>query len=317
MPIFGVFIPDEPTLHVDALNAFVDGMQRLGLTYEIFPLESGYRPCDIAVTFGVAKNKTPRGRAIGTLLAKHNEGHKHPANTESRHLVIERGFIHRDRYFMVGWGGLNGRANYFNAKSPADRWEELGVSLSPWRQTGKHIVVCGQVPWDASVQHTDHVRWCRETIQTLVSITDRAIHFRPHPLQPSAIDVSDLPVKVSLGVSLQDDLQDAWAVVTFNSNAGVEATLAGVPAFVADEGGMGYAILNKDLQLIEAPCMPDRHQWLCNLAYTQWTLDEIGLGLAMRHLWTSRLPLWGRARMAFAKAFSRKPKPGKRLRSAA
>lgn len=312
MSIFGVFIPDDPALHVDALDAFVKGMQYLGLKYRIYPLQNGYQPCDIAVTFGVAKKKTPRGRAISRLLTDHFEMHKNCSSKLGRHLVIERGFIHRDRYFMVGWEGLNGRANYLNDQSPADRWEELGVSLSPWRETGRHIVLCGQVPWDASVQHTDHAQWCRETVERLGTLTDRVIRFRPHPLQPDAIDVSNLPVQVSLEVSLQEDLQDAWAVVTFNSNAGVEATLAGVPAFVADEGGMGYSLLNKDLRLIESPCMPDRRQWLCDLAYTQWTLGEIASGQAMRHLWTSRLPLLGRAKLAIVNALSGKRMPGKR-----
>lgn len=317
MSLFGVFIPDDPAMHVDALDALVQGMQCLGLKYRVFPLQCGYQPCDVAITFGVAKKRTPRGRAIGTVLAEHSARHEHHPGRIGRHIVIERGFIHRERYFMVGWGGLNGRANYLNAGSPADRWEELGISLSPWRKTGKHIVLCGQVPWDASVQHTDHVQWCRQTIQRLGSLTNRGIRFRPHPLQPEAVDVSNLPVQISLGVDLQEDLEDAWAVVTFNSNAGVEATLAGVPAFVADAGGMGYSILNKDLQLIESPCTPDRHQWLCNLAYTQWTLGEIASGQAMQHLWTSRLPLLSRAKLAFSNVLAGKKIFSGRSRTAA
>jgi hypothetical protein len=204
-------------------------------------------------------------------------------------LVIERGFLHREEYFMVGWGGLNGRANYFNQRCNRKRWEQLGIKLAPWRTTGEHIVLCGQVPWDASVQHTDHANWCRETATKLSELTDRPIRFRPHPLQPTAIDMTDYPVEVSRKATLAEDLIGAWAVVTYNSNAGVEATIAGIPAFASDIGAMGYSILNHDLAQINSPATPDRRQWLWNLAFTQWTCEEMSRGLTIEHLWCKRV----------------------------
>jgi hypothetical protein len=200
-------------------------------------------------------------------------------------MVIERGFIHRERYFMVGWGGLNGRADFRNADSPANRFQQLQVKVAPWRTKGDHIVLCGQIPWDAAVQDSDHIAWCRNTASLLARLSSRRILFRPHPLQPDAVDMSKLPVKISRSPSLQQDMVNAWAVVTYNSNAGVEATLAGIPAFVADRGAMGYPILNRELADIESPRMPDRQQWLADLAYTQWTLDEMAMGKAIYHLY--------------------------------
>lgn len=107
-------------------------------------------------------------------------------------------------------------------------------------------------------------------------------------MQPTAIDLEGCPVTISQNPALADDLTGAWAVVAFNSNAGVEATLAGIPAFAADPGAMGYSILNHDLSTIESPAMPDRTGWLYDLAYTQWTLDEIAAGMAIEHLWNKR-----------------------------
>lgn len=284
MTLFSVLVPEEPEMHIETLQAFVCGIQRCDLPCRVTDLADGYQPCDVLVTFGVAKERTPRGRAIGEAIEAHQARH----GDEAKHLVIERGFIHRDRYFMVGWGGLNGRADFRNAASPGDRWRALGVPIAPWRKTGRHIVLCGQVPWDASVQHYDHVAWCRDTASTLSKLTDRPIRFRPHPLQPEAVDMSGLPVTVSTAESLQDDMRGAWAVVTFNSNAGVEATLAGVPAFAADEGAMGYSILNKDLNCIESPLKPSRRRWCFDLAYTQWTSAEMAAGLPIMHLWHER-----------------------------
>lgn len=280
MPRFGLFVPESPELHVNALSAIAKGLDACGASFRVYQLNDGYRSCDLAVTFGVAKAITARGRAVGEILAAHQARHGAGMN-----LVMERGFIHRKHYYMLGWGGLNGRADFRNSNSPPDRWLDLDVNLQPWRPHGNHVLVCGQVPWDASVQHTNHAAWCQQTVQTLLETSQRPVRFRPHPLQKDAVDMNGLPVEISQASTLQEDLEDAWAVITFNSNAGVEATLGGVPAFAADRGAMGYSILNKDLSQIEDPCMPDRQQWLYDLAYTQWTLDEIAQGKAIQHLW--------------------------------
>ncbi len=289
MTTFGIFVPDQPDVHRLALHAFALGLEHRSLKYEIHPLAVGYRPCDVLVTFGVAKAATLRGRQIGQLIEQHRARQMVDAAPVGQHLVIERGFLHRDEYYMVGWGGLNGRANYFNQRCSRKRWEKLGIGVAPWRTTGQHIVLCGQVPWDASVQHTDHANWCRETAMKLSALTDRPIRFRPHPLQPTAIDMADCPVEFSTNATLAEDLVDAWAAVTYNSNAGVEATIAGIPAFASDIGAMGYSILNHDIEQINSPATPDRRQWLWNLAYTQWTCEEMARGLAIDHLWCMQM----------------------------
>lgn len=280
MTCFGIFIPSSPAMHVEALEAFAEGLASRGIKYRKLRLEDGYRKCDIAVTFGVGKEITERGRRVGSVL----EAHRLRKGT-GKNIVVERGFIERHRYFMVGWSGLNGRADYRNRNSPSDRWQALKTAVAPWRTDGEHVLLCGQVPWDASVQHTDHVTWCRETAQAILDITNRPVRFRPHPAQPAAVDMADLEVELSNANSLQDDMKNAWAVVTFNSNAGVEATLAGVPAFVADSGAMGYSILNRSLEALCEPAMPERTQWLHDLAYTQWTLNELSRGIPQEHLW--------------------------------
>ncbi len=284
--VFGVFRPNDDSLQATCLEAFVRGLERRKLHHRVYELSEGYQACDVAVTFGVAKRKTVRGRAVGEVL------HQHELRSgPGQNLVIERGFIHRDRYYMVGWGGLNGRADFKNVQCRGDRFRKLGVPVAAWRTSGEHVVLCGQIPWDAAVQDSNHVRWCQETALQISRLTSRPIVFRPHPLQPAAVDMSMAPVKQSTKPTLLEDLANAWAVVTYNSNAGVESALEGIPAFVADRGAMGYSILNHDLTKIETPAMDDRNPWLANLAYTQWTLDEIADGLAIHHLFEKHLPL--------------------------
>ncbi|MEM7559939.1 MAG: hypothetical protein AAF394_12535 [Planctomycetota bacterium] len=312
---FHVYFPDDP-LHVEGLEAVCAGIRSHGLQPTIKGINDVYQPCHVLVTFGVAKDITPRGRAVRELVEAHKQNHLPLPKSgecppvEAAHLVIERGFIRRDEYFMVGWNGLNGRAQYFNRNSRSDRWQNLGTELAPWREEGNHVVLCGQVPWDASVQHTDHRRWCQATASFLVDNSTRPVRFRPHPLQRDAIPMEIPGVELSEAETLTEDLQDAWAVVTFNSNAGVEATLGGVPAFVADAGAMGYGVLCNDLKWINDPPIPQRDQWLCDLAYTQWTLEEIAAGDAFGHLylqqqnWLVRSRYWFRNLPIFRSAMA-------------
>lgn len=274
----GIFIPEEPEMHVHALTAFADGLRRLELEHFTAKLSAGWRPCDVAVTFGIEKAATPRGLHVGEIA-------KAQAAYGGDHLVIERGFIQREHYFMVGWGGLNGRADFCNDTMPSDRRDQLGLNIEPWRSTGRHIVLCGQVPWDASVQHTDHNAWCRHTALDIRRFTDRPIIFRPHPLVPNGtIDMSGTDVIFTKNESLAEDLRNAWCVVTYNSNSAVESAILGIPVFAFDRGSMALPIANRALEHIESPMAPDRQAWLNNLAYTQWTLHEMSLGLPWLHL---------------------------------
>jgi len=276
-PRVGIYIPQEPEMHVEVLEAFATGLEKTQTPFFRASLNDGWKQCDVCVTFGVNKNATTRGQLVGKVLQAHRR-------SGGRSLIIERGFLHREHYFMVGWDGLNGRADYANANSPGDRWAELNIEVRPWRTSGEHIVLSGQVPWDASVQHTDHIRWCQDTAKTLERLTQRPVVFRPHPCQPSAIDMSSTQVRYSRAQTLQEDLQNAWALITFNSNSGVEGAIQGCPVFAFDPGSMASDIANRLLKHIEQPQMPDRTQWLHNLAYTQWTTAEMEQGLAWSHI---------------------------------
>ena len=78
--------------------------------------------------------------------------------------------------------------------------------------------------------------------------------------------------------NFNDALTNAWAVVNWNSNPGVQSVIAGVPAFV---GGTSLAatVGNTSLAMIEHPYRPDRTQWVNDLAWTEWTVEELAQGV--------------------------------------
>lgn len=226
-----------------------------------------YQPSDLAVVWGHRQHAIMQGqRAAGR-----------------RYLVMERGYF-GDRFanYSLGYDGLNGRADFCNAGMPGDRWKLHGPGLKPWREpgTGSVVVVMGQVPGDAALACVNYRRWQEEAV-----VTARAyglpVVFRRHPHKAARIDGTQLRgVKFST-VSLAEDLQRAAVVVTLNSNSGVDAAIAGVPVVTSDVGAMARPV---SAHRVGEIARPPREQWAADLAYAQWTLDEIASGEAWAHI---------------------------------
>lgn len=227
-----------------------------------------YQPSDVAVIFGVYKSKVPLSYPRGHVFRSQRKNNRDV-------IVLETGYINRgdgeNHHYAIGFNGLNGRADFKNKNMPGDRFFTLGVEVKPYR-SGKHIVLCGQVPWDASVDHINMMEWLGDACRLIRMHSGRPVVVRHHPCVSK-------PSRAFL-----EEISDAHAVVTFNSNSAVEAAIDGVPVFAFDEGSMAWAVCNKDFEFIERPWKPDRTQWLNDLAYCQWTPDEMRKGLAWKHL---------------------------------
>lgn len=275
-------------VHDRVLKAFHNGIPvHSGLTAEMRDVHK-YVPSDIAVVFGIRKSKIPLSWPRGEIIQRMRAA-KRPV------VILETGYVKRgdgaNDYYAAGLNGLNGRADFRNKDMALDRWQQLGVTIGPYRANHlsnysampAHILVIGQVPWDASVDHHDHLGWIRSTIAKINAISGKPIIFRPHPLA-QGVNYGLLKGAVISANTLADDLHYCHAVVTFNSNTGVDALLDGIPVFSDDEGSMVRAVSNHDLKDIDHPTEFDRTQWAADLAYTQWTVPEIERGWTWRHL---------------------------------
>ena len=259
-------------VHDRVIKAFYDGCPEEKKLIQGFQ----YEESDVAVIFGVYKSKVriswPRGKVFRQQREKQRDV-----------IVLETGYVNRGdletHHYAAGFNGLNGRADFRNKGMGPERWEALSAHLVPYSR-GEKIILCGQVPHDASVDMHDHKKWIAETAAALRKLTSRPIVFRPHPLFelpcPEGCEFSKLP--------LVTDLKDAHAVVTWNSNSAVEAAIYGKPVFAFDEGSMVWSIANRDLKDINEPKYPERTQWARDLAFTQWTPAEMQKGLAWKHL---------------------------------
>jgi len=200
--------------------------------------------------------------------------------------ILEAGYF-RDRlaYYSLGIGGLNGRADFNNQDRPSDRWLMHGVPRQPWkdRGQGKYVLVIGQVPGDMATRGVNLQQWYDSIIDAIRLHTNLPIYYRAHP-QALRSQPSNGKCLVMPNIDLKDALADAAYVVTYNSNTGVEAAIAGVPVYTQDPGAMAWPIAAHTLESLFNFGFPDRSQWLYNLAYCQWSADELADGTAWGHI---------------------------------
>lgn len=197
-------------------------------------------------------------------------------------IVLEIGNLIRDKSsdgkdpratWKIGINGIN-LPNYFVKGSTSERFNNLGLRLSPWKTSGDHILICSQhersEQW-RTMPSSDV--WVSETIKKIREHSDRPIRIRPHPRFPLRRHFNQYNSVLSHH-PFQSDLNTAWAVVNHCSNPGIESILNGVPSFVSDIS-LAAPVANTDYSMIEQPLRPDRTQWANDLAWTEWKQQEI------------------------------------------
>lgn len=195
-------------------------------------------------------------------------------------LVADFGYLKRvntpeeytQGHWQVGLGGLN-KIPLFAC--PPDRFDALGLDIvEKGGDPNGHVLVCGQVGGDAAhgLSAHDLRQWLRERLEQYPDAV-----FRPHPRGGIAV-----PGYASDHRPLAESLADARLVVTYNSNVGHDALLAGVPVVC----GPGAAY--EDLAGESLPSIEVRREYFHRVAYGQWTAEEMASGEAQA-FWMERL----------------------------
>lgn len=196
-------------------------------------------------------------------------------------LVLERGYLgDRFHWTSIGWNGLNGRATF--PAYPSDfgaRFRRLAVPMQPWRPDGEYVLLVGQVHGDAALQGRNLTPWYVQTAKAAAAEYGLPVRFRPHPLEQRRIGmVRSVPGTEQDVGPLDEALARAAVVVTWNSNTGVDALLAGKPVVALGDGAMALPLAARELG---GQCNPDREAWAHALACKQWSLEEIRSGEAL------------------------------------
>ena len=203
------------------------------------------------------------------------------------------GFLHGDAYF--------GPEENFTGK----RFQDMGLTYSGWKsKTGDKIIIALQLAGDASLRNNDINQWCLDTIKRLRKFTDRAIEIRTHPgvsekgwsnheelfRQLAFMGLNNVKCVNGREVPWQDHLNDAYCVISYTSGLSIDAIIQGIPVIACDEGNFAWSLMNNrvnDIEKLKLPNETDVQQWLYNLAYCQWTPEEMRSGECFRHLQSS------------------------------
>ena len=267
------------TVHIDPKHAhhkeygdlFIAGLAGHGIKANI---QRAFVPteCNIAVIWSRQK----RAQAVIDRQLR----------TGNQVIVLERGYFgdRLNEQTSVCLIGADGNDFFNNENSPSDRFDKHKDLMQPWKPGKEYVLVMGQHPNDRSVESIDERGWVYDQLVALKEAGHKVM-YRPHPSDRGSQRV---PAKVLVDHgALAESLKDAKCVVTFNSNSGVDALLAGIPVIAMDEKSRAYPIAGHDLDYIPKKAAikeTDRAQWISDLAYCQWTKKEISDGKAFAHL---------------------------------
>jgi hypothetical protein len=86
------------------------------------------------------------------------------------------------------------------------------------------------------------------------------------------------------GKGLEAEILNSQVVLGYNTNALVEAVCLGKPVIALSKESMTWDISDTLKNLESLNYQINRTQWLYDMAYTQWTLEEIANGTTWQHL---------------------------------
>ena len=171
----------------------------------------------------------------------------------------------------------------------SDRWDQyFGNSniIEPWRLgKGKNILV---LPPSQATQYLfpKSKLWLDQTVRTIKRYTDKPIIIREKPTQQIISANNQILKRLNFAhaKTIEQELEDAYAVVTYNSGVTVNALLKGIPVF-CDQNNAA-APLSFKMEEMGTYILKDRQPWLHQLVYHQFLTREMLNG----KIWLDLIP---------------------------
>lgn len=237
----------------------------------------GVVDCNIAIFYGL------RGNLMNVYDAYKKEGRTA--------ILVDLGYWNRAEggklsgYHKVTVNNFHPNAYFQKIKHGDNRFKRLGVKIKPRQTSGHSILVAGMSEKAAGVYNYGPQEFEEKIIKNVRGTTVRPIIYRPKPTWLDAKPIKGTifsPPEQSLDVALSKSA----LVITHHSNVAIDAILAGVPCRVLGDG-VGKAVSDVNECFDKEFYFPDdekRQQWLNDISYVQWKVEEIRNGLMWRHL---------------------------------
>jgi len=282
------------------LTRFAYGAKKAGdevfLVDQLAPID-----CDVAVIQGWVNSKQSPHLALRSAVIKHQRKNKNHVIAIDSNLY---GFLEPNdfnKYLRYSVGDVfPDRGYYFDREVDPIRWFSIksnyGFVERNWNVNGQHILVTLQRNGGWSMGDMPVQQWLDDILPKIRAVSDRRIVVRPHPGNIAIVPTIRFPnlknISWSTHADLREDLNNAWATVTYNSSPGVASLLWGVPVWVTDPTptrSQAWPYACSDLGQIENPLRPDREEFYHKLAQCHWNADELDSGDAWRFM-RHRLP---------------------------
>lgn len=220
-------------------------------------------------------------------------------------LLVDKAYFERARHLRLVLDGF--QPHYAHAiERPHDRLERFGLDLKPRRKgRGDYVIYAGSsqkyCDWHDLGDATAFAETTCKRINKVFGTGNELpsimpLLYRPKPSWVAGHPDEARPVPATIfsgpDVKLPALLPRCHALVTHGSNAAVEAVIAGIPAVVVSRGAcaaepVAELDLEKGLWDPRFPGKDERRQWLANLAYCQFPIEEISNGYA----WSTLQPM--------------------------
>jgi len=172
------------------------------------------------------------------------------------------------------WRVSKNSVHYKQTKDyPKDRFEHWGVQPKPYTSGSKILICPSSETMTRWITGMSVDMWVKAITHGVRKYTDRPIEVR---YKPRGKGTSGPAAAL---VPFAEQAQDTHCVVTSISLCAMEAQLLGIPT-ICHPDSFAADISSTKLEDIETPFKTDISQWLYNLAYSQFTHDEIESGLA-------------------------------------
>lgn len=262
-------------------DAVGEAARNAGFDFQRVPVEDYERPdpdVDVACIWGVKRPssrfmKEHKAAGIGTLMFDKGFSRR-PPDRRDRYRVSANAF--QPTAYMQKW------------KMPGDRFRKTGVQFNSMKTellASDHILIVGSSQkahaWFPHVQPTDAMQYYRTLVRNLRQFTDRKIIWRPKPSWRAAEPIEGTTFSTKPR-TLGDELHFAAAAIVTASGASFETLADGTPTYVMPGfENIADGIAGISLKDIDSPMEIDndaRWQWCSNVAYTEWTIEELKEG---------------------------------------
>lgn len=192
-----------------------------------------------------------------------------------RVLHCDLGFWSRGTHLKLAFGGR--WSPLVDREYDGSRLGQHKVRIQQTKAPGKRVLLCGMSAKAAGTWGLRLHEW-EEQMAHRLKKAGATVIFRPklsargsRLMRAAATDESR---------SIDDALARVDGVVSHHSNAGVDALAAGLPIYVETGISRPLSVAQpEDIIGAEAPNMEARTAFLRQLAWHQWTLDELAAGL--------------------------------------